>query len=227
MRMALLNSNSDGQIVGAEVRPSTAQKWIENSLEISPLAGLYRSVLNAFDSALLLIDPESDSAVPAKLDNVGGRYIVSNSDRVVERFIRVLAEVGVRTLIVDDDASRRGDPHLGQNHVFVGDRVLWWVDLREVSASAAVTSLREHAAYWLNAYACWGTPEMFGFVEGAALSSSQIGRVVERTSAILSWVFDNEATVAMLSRELTVALRKESGWCLQEAERGGRTNRDL
>jgi hypothetical protein len=141
------------------------------------------------------------------LDDHGRGIRSSEADQIAKRVLECFAQVGVRTLVVEDDLARRGDRAIGADVAFVGDRVIRWADL-EVGSVAAVRLLGTGASgYPLNAYTCWLAPIELGLEYGETLDVSQQAFLVDSICAVITSVYDAEAYLMLMSDDLKACVR--------------------
>jgi hypothetical protein len=179
--------------------------WVRDSLaQGSGMAELMTRQLGRFSSAVLL-SPSATGAPPVtSLDHHGRGIRSSDADQIAERLLESFAAAGVLTLVVEDDMQRRGDPAVGLEVAFVGDRVVRWADLRVGAASAG--HLLRASAYPLNAFACWASSAELGLKAGVSLSESQQAALVGSTCAVMTAVYDAETHLVLMSRDLEATL---------------------
>ena len=179
--------------------------WVRDSLaQGSGMAELLTRGLGRFSSAVLL-SPSATGAPPVtSLDHHGRGIRSSDADQIAERLLESFAAAGVLTLVVEDDMQRRGDPAVGLDAAFVGDRVVRWADLG-VGAASAVHHLRA-SAYPLNAFACWASSAELGLEAGVSLGESQQAALVGSTCAVMTAVYDAETYLVLMSRDLEATL---------------------
>jgi hypothetical protein len=163
--------------------------------------------LAGLKSARLLAPQMPGVASMASLDDHGRGIRSIDADQIAERVFESFTEVGVRTLVVEDDLARWGDRGLGANVAFVGDRVIRWIDL-EVGAVAAARLLRSGSSgYPLNAFASWLAPVELGLEAGKTLDESQQAALVDSTCAVITSVYDAESYLLLMSHDLEVRIR--------------------
>lgn len=194
------------EILGSPVSAKLGADWTRGSLaQGSDLAASMTRRLAEFASARLLIPPVPGAAPVTSLDDHGRGTRSSDADQIAQRLLGSFAAAGVRTLVVEDDLARRGDPGVGLDVAFIGDRVVRWADLG-VGANAAVQLLRAGASgYPLNAFACWRPSAELGLKAGVILGESQQAALVDSTSAVITSVYDAETYLVLMSRDLEAA----------------------
>jgi hypothetical protein len=195
-------------LAGMSVSTPLGADWVQGSLaQGSGLATMMTLRLDRMETARLLAPEVPGAGSVAPLDDYARGIRSSDSDQVAKRVLESFAEVGVRTLVVEDDLARRGDPGLGADVAFLSDRVIRWADLA-VGAVAAVRLLRTGSSgYPLNAFACWGAPVELGLEAGKTLDESRQASLVDSTCAVITSIYDAEAYLLLMSHDLEVRIR--------------------
>ena len=194
------------EIIGSPVTTELGADWTRGSLaQGSDLAASMTRRLVEFASARLLIPLVPGAAPVTSLDDHGRGNRSSDADQIARRLFESFAAAGVRTLVVEDDLARRGDPGVGLDVAFVGDRVVRWANIG-VGVDAAVQLLRAGASgYPLNAFACWPPSTELGLKAGVILGESRQTALVDSTSAVITSVYDAETYLVLMSRDLEAA----------------------
>lgn len=189
--------------MGSPVSVELGAGWVRGSLaQGSGMAELMTRRLDKLGSAVLLSPSVQGAAPVTSLDDLGRGIRSSDADQIAQRLLESFAAAGVRTLVVEDDLARRGDPGVGLDVAFVGDRVVRWADLG-VGADVAVQLLRAGASgYPLNAFACWPPSAELGLEAGVPLGERQQAALVESTCAVITAVYDAETYLVLMSRDL-------------------------
>ncbi len=151
-------ATTGGSRTGAEVSEvdpapidfDRAADWVRDSLaQGSELSIRVARRLSDLSQAIV-IGPTLDES--QALDGQGQGISQVDADVALDRVVDALALTGAKTLVVEDDLARRGDPGLQGQVAFVGGRVLRWTDLSRAKASRL---LRTGASgYPLNAFVC-------------------------------------------------------------------------
>lgn len=189
-------------LVGIPVSTALGADWVRGSLaQGSGLARMMTRQLARLEVARVLV-PEASVGPVTSLDDRGRGLRSSDADQVAGRVLESFREVGVATLVVEDDLARCGDASLGANSAFVAGSVIRWAEL-EVGVFAAVRLLRTGASgYPLNAFACWHAPMEVGLDAGETLDDSQQASLIDSTCAVITSVYDAEAYLVLMSRDL-------------------------
>ena len=182
--------------IGLRLDPQQAATWVRASLgEGSILARLMLERLTALPRAWLLA-PETVDALGTTLDNASRGIRQAHADVVVADAIQQLAGRGLKTLIVESDLARRGDPDLG-TVAFAGDHVLRWAEWNG-DPSPMTRLLRTGASgYPTNAFGCTRSAADLGVGVGHELGPTNLARIVQVTCALLVSVYDGEAYILM------------------------------
>lgn len=195
------------ETVGSPVSAELGADWVRGSLaQGSGMAELMTRRLGKLGSAVLL-SPSAPGAAPiTSLDDLGRGIRPSDADQIARRLLQSFGAAGVKTLVVEDDLARRGDPGVGLDVAFVGDRVVRWADLGAGAEAAAVLLRAGASGYPLNAFACWPPPAELGLKVGAPLTESQQAALVESTCAVITSVYDAETYLVLMSHDLEAAV---------------------
>jgi hypothetical protein len=203
---------TDSSGLGVRVSGEHALEWMRGSLaQGSDIAAMVLPRLARFDSGHLLVPAESGGGPWSPLSDTGGKCHPADSDRVAEPFIATCSRAGARTLVVEDDVARKGDPGLSdEDVVYVSDRVLRWADLGRQSARSAVALLRSGASgYPLNAYLVTVAPNELGLMRQRVLTHVDQRMIAVATIGLVATVYDAEALLAVIASELDGALQTE------------------
>jgi hypothetical protein len=128
----------------------------------------------------------------------GGRANPSDASLAAGRLFDAARSYGAKTLVVEDDLRRRGDPHLERDAVFLDDRVLHSAEI-DGSVDGAVQLLRTGApGYPLNAFLCDRSKTDLGLIAGRQIDRDQAVSIVAATQVVIVSVYDAEAYLAWL-----------------------------
>jgi hypothetical protein len=193
-----------GTLIDAE----EAEPYLLESLKwASPIAQEIASKLWSPAVALLLIESGNEVLSIEQLNQARGMPSEISTE-MAARFFEWLATKGFKTLIVEDDLSRKQirAKHLGAAHF--GDRLFRWITL-DVDGEEAAQLLRSGASgYPLNAFVCDRTPLELGIGDGVEIDANSATLIVESTKAIVVSALDAEAFLVWLKPE--IGLRKAS-----------------
>jgi hypothetical protein len=146
------------QLQVVEVGDSWPADWLRSSLS---LGGEIASAVHALNSSdprgqYFVIAPAGASPVRLGHPEQGGLTNASHADERLSTYIDHLKRLDVRTLFVEDDLRRKGDPALSQfksDWFEVAGRVVHWRDITVISSADAVNAIRAGASgYPLNAF---------------------------------------------------------------------------
>ncbi len=156
--------------------------------------------LASLSGALLIAPIDIDPGQP-RLDDHGHGYSSAEVDRLAVKLLQALVAEGARTLVVEDDLARRGDPRLEGNVGFVEDRVVKWAELDRGTVDA-VTLLRSGSSgYPLNAFVSTLSARELMLEPRSQLRSETLSSIVRSVVAVIASVYDAEAYVALLTDE--------------------------
>jgi hypothetical protein len=193
--------------IGRPLALNEAAGWVRGSLaQGSTLAMSVAEQLAALSTAWLVVSEQADLQGAIRLDDVSRGLDIRDVDLAAHEVLASFGRAGVRVLLVEDDLARRGDPNLGPDVGFVGDRVLRWADIGE-SPDLATSLLRGGSSgYPLNAFACRSRAPVLGLIPGSELSAESQAKIVGSTDAVIATVYDAEAYVTLLSPNLVASL---------------------
>jgi hypothetical protein len=185
-------------LVGMAVAPDAAGSWVLASLQQgSSLSAAVAAHLWKPGSARVLGANALDEASAVGFEH-GGRATTSDADLAARRLFEAARSHGVKTLIVEDDLRRRGDPSLTSNVVYFGERVLHMTAI-EGDVSAAVQMLRSGASgYPLNGFLCDKGQEDLGLIAGGEVDNDQAAAIVAATQIVIVAAYDAEAYLVWL-----------------------------
>ena len=185
------------ELVGLQIATVAAVEWVRDSLtEGSTLAMLMRERIGPCWSALLIGPGTRAGPWTQPLSAYGLGYRARDVDVVVGEFLRSLARSRLQTVVVEDDAARRGDSNLAAV-AYVEDRVLRWSELDPDPAGSA--ALLRSSAYPLNAFVCRDSATHLKLEAGRELDAEDQASVVESTEVVIVSAYDAEAYVAVLA----------------------------
>jgi len=178
--------------IGVAVRAEDAERWVLDSLnEGTSLAQTVAETLwKPAVARLLLPSDAGDVCVPA-FDH-GRGLSTTVADQIAVDFFSWAEERGCKTLLVESDLARRGDRNLDSDVVYVGNRVLRWVELAGSLGEAVQLLRRGSSGYPLNAFACSRRPAEFDLVGGQDIADSSQALVVESAQVVIVSAFDAE-----------------------------------
>jgi hypothetical protein len=182
-------------IVGCPVEQVAAFEWVRRSLEQgSSLAMLMSQHLGSLTFARLLVPAVGGQFI---LDDRGRGIPQRDSDAIVRALFQCLGPDVLKSLIVEDDLARRGDPSLGSDVAFVDDRALRWCDMDDAVAAGAL--LREGSSgYPLNSFGCRASPAELGLAGGRTLVDVDKERIIDSTELVIVSVYDAEAYLVLM-----------------------------
>lgn len=190
--------------------------WARGSLaQGSDLALRVSSRLAEFTVALV-VAPPTVALDPAILDDHGRGFRTSDVDRLAARMLDSLHEAGAKTLVVEDDLARRGDPRLPSDIALVGERVLRWIDL-SLGSEVAARLLRTGASgYPLNAVVCMLPAEELALTPGRVLTDDETLRLASTARAVITSVYDAETYLILTSAKLAAEINRSGRWRLED-----------
>lgn len=185
--------------ISLEIELVPARNWVHHSLcDGSELAQLIGTKLDQFTSARLMVSPDWGLDILTNLDNTGRGINTAASDGVVGFALDALIQSGAKTLIVEDDLNRPGDPHFPPKGVMVADRVIQWVHLDMEDSDAAVQLLRTAGSgYPTNAYLSDLAPPQLGLLQ-EQLNPKDMEILTSSVVGIFVSVYDAETFVLLL-----------------------------
>lgn len=190
--------------VGALLGIADAMAWVRGSLaDGSALAHLVNERIEPSWSALLLAEDVSGPRWEEPLSPCGRGQRGSAADALASRLLDSLTSSGPRTLIVEDDAARRGDPHLG-GVAFVGERVVRWRDLEQQPAESV--ALLRGSGHPLNAFVCRGPAQQLGLEADRPLGDTDVASIADAAEVVIVSAYDGEAFVALVAAPVADAL---------------------
>jgi hypothetical protein len=194
--------------LGLLIDPRSGARWVQDSLRHgSVLSTMVSRRLKDFAVARLLAPEAVSPGNVGVLDNESRGIRTSDVDRLAGQVIARIALAGVRTIVVEDDLARRGDPVLRRDLAYVEDRVVRWVDLIGDPVDGARLLRSGASGYPLNAYACGPSPGDLGLASGRSLELKELESIAASTRAVLASVFDAEAFVMLMLPELGACLK--------------------
>jgi hypothetical protein len=181
---------------GLVIRPEDAEPYVLNSLNRgTALAELVARELWRTGEALLLAPSNSVKESPLER---GQGLATAVADEFAVRFLRRAEDGGGRSLVVESDLARRGDPHLDADVAYIGNRVLRWVDMPD-DPSHGTRLLRSGASgYPLNAFVCDRSSAELGLFPGADLTETTQSRIAGSVRAIIVSALDAETFLVWL-----------------------------
>jgi hypothetical protein len=192
---------------GIDIDVDSAREWTRSSLlrSDSEVASVLVMRLGSFSTAKLLADVSYQKEV-VTLSNVGRG--LTGSREVARNFLKQLAADAPRTLLVENELGRRGDPGMESRSVFMNGVPASWSELNGYGNVDPVSVITGTSSGWpLNAYVLAGPPSKYQLTLGADLAGSEQEKVAKDTVTILSSVFDGEAFLALRSADERVGLR--------------------
>jgi len=202
----LLLRRHDWRRTGAEVNEvgpapvdfDRAADWVRDSLaQGSEFSIRVARRLSDLPQAIVIGPPLGDSQV---LDGHGRGISQVDADVVLDRVVDALALTGVKTLVVEDDLARRGDPSLHGQVAFVGGRVLRWADLSRAKASRLVRT--GASGYPLNAFVCRADAISLSLTPERELSEADAVALAHSVCAVVTSVYDAESFVILGAADL-------------------------
>lgn len=177
--------------------------WARGSLaQGSTLATSMTQRLESFRSTWLVAPPGADHQAPPRLDERGRGIKTSAADSLGARLLACLMSAGLHVLLVEDDLARRGDPDLGCDVAFVGERVVRWCETADGSARAVALLRSGSSGYPLNAFLCRASVKQLGLESGIEIDAEVQELIVESVEAVIVSVYDAEAFVALVSSDV-------------------------
>ncbi|HTZ43213.1 MAG TPA: hypothetical protein VMB79_05070 [Jatrophihabitans sp.] len=185
---------------------AAASAWARESLaDGSELAMLVRDRLAEFSTALV-IAPALSPSMSISIDDRGRGMHTSDVDLALRPLLESFRQAGARTLIVEDDLARCGDPRLPAKVVYAGDRVLRWCDFIP-GAQDPVRLLRTGASgYPLNAIISSADAGALDLTPGRTLSYENLRRVSAAGGAVITSVYDAESYLILVTENLAVSM---------------------
>jgi hypothetical protein len=185
---------------GVPIDADQAIDWARGSLaQGSRLAMSMTQRLESLRSTWLVTQPEADDERPRRLDEHGHGVKTSDVDLLASRLLASLMRAGLGVLLVEDDLARRGDPNLGSEVAFVGDRIVRWSEMKGSSGRAVAFLRRGSSGYPLNAFVCRASAKQLRLEPGIEIDAEAQSHIVETAQAVIVSVYDAEAFVALLS----------------------------
>lgn len=184
--------------IGTALQPELAVSWVRDSLKQgSSLAKTMSEILWMPGLARVLC--EGPLAEESAYDfQRGGRVLPSDADVAAGRLLGAVRLQGVKTLVVEDDLRRRGDPNFDGGVSFLDDRVLHSRELDD-PLGAVVRLLRMGSSgYPLNAFLCDRSRTELGLVDGREIGREQSAVILGATRVVIVAVYDAEAYLAWL-----------------------------
>lgn len=177
----------------------TALPWVLDSLtQGSLLSAGMRPHAEQMRYATLLGSPD---VVPPKLDDASRGLSSRESSTDLVTFLEAARLRGGRTVLVENDMARRGDPHLPPDAGFIGDRVLEWAEITPDARSAARLLRDASTSFPLNAFiACRPLHDI------DTLRARQLDSLIPLLCAdvvgIIVAAFDGESFVALTREDI-------------------------
>lgn len=182
--------------VGVEIQTPVAQQWFKKTLEGSPLALALSERLALQGRAVALVE---DGSIAGLEDLQWGKQIrQSTGDELARRLLVVLYGQGAQTIVVESDTQRRGDPHVTGQVAFIGDRVLRWAPITEVSRVAVALLASGSSGYPLVACVSQLDGDELGLAPGSDVSPASVDRLAQSTVALFASAYDAETYVVWL-----------------------------
>ena len=192
---------------GIDIDVDTAREWTRSSLlrSDSEVAAVLVKRLGSFCTAKVLADVSYQKDV-GNLSNVGRG--LTGSREVARNFLKQLAADAPRTLLVENELGRRGDPGMESRSVFMNGVPASWSELNRYGNVDPVSVITGTSSGWpLNAYVLAGPPSKYQLTLGGDLAGSEQEKVAKDTVTILSSAFDGEAFLALRGADERVGLR--------------------
>ncbi len=169
--------------------------WMADSLsEGSALAIASVRLVTEHGSVQVLIQSEPATGERSPLnESIGLR--ASDADLRLTSVLEALVREGSRTILVEDDLSREGDPQISGQVAFLDGRVVRWHDLRESCRQGADLARTGASGYPLNAFVSNRDPVALGLSGGQRLDSEFVESFLGSISAIVVAVHDAETYV--------------------------------
>jgi hypothetical protein len=188
---------------GVPIAADEAMDWARGSLaQGSTLAMSMTQRLESFRWAWLVAPPDAEHQAPPRLDELGHGIKTSAADLLGARLLPYLTRAGLRVLLVEDDLARRGDPNLGCDVAFVGERVVRWSEAAGGPARAVALLRSGSSGYPLNAFLCRASAKQLGLEPGIQIDAEVQELIVESAEAVIVSVYDAEAFVALVSSDV-------------------------
>lgn len=183
------------------IETGRAIRWVSDSLaQGSRLSRLVQHRVNQMKYARILGAPDSASY---ELNDTGHGVPWAETYSDAVRFLEASREVGFRTLLVEDDMARKGDPHLPVDAGFIDDRVLRWTEIGSDPASAARFLRDASTGFPLNAFITLRPVEDMDALKGSELDSL-VESICADVGGIIVSVFDGESFLTMSSGDFLV-----------------------
>lgn len=196
-------SQVNAERFGVRIAADEAMDWARGSLaQGSALAMSMIQRLGSLKSTWLVVPPDAEYQAPRRLDDRGHDIKTSDADLLGARLLACLTQAGLRVLLVEDDLARRGDPNLGRDVAFVGERVIRWSEMAGSSARTAALLRNGSSGYPLNAFLCRASAKQLGLEPGIEIEAEVQELIVESTQAVIVSVYDAEAFVALVSPDV-------------------------
>lgn len=149
----------------------------------------------SFETFVSADTPSEEVEFPRYPDVQGGEIALAAR-------LEQLAKQGARSVVIEDDVQRNGDPHVESPSAFLGDRVLHWREFRTGEGKAAAHAIREGAfGYPLNAFVLSKSLERLGLRDHEQAPSDLSRHVTSSLMAVIVSAFDN-TSFAMWTRDL-------------------------
>lgn len=185
-----------------ELDRSEASAWMEKSLR----QGFDLSVAVVADQPFdrgrfVVLVPNGFARSPLDLE-AGGVSPLNSSEQALSECLDECYERGAASVVVEDDMGRASDPIVARRTeplAFVGERVVYWADLRDGSRAGARTIIVGAHGHPLNAFVTRTTSAELGLVDRQQTSGDLPRLIVESLTAVVVTAFDGESFLIWLA----------------------------
>lgn len=187
------------ELAMCKVDHTCALAWARSCLDQgSDLSTSVSRVLADFSIAEIVARPE----IPVRHLAQGQGMPAGRVDLIANHRLMQLSETGLRTLIVEDELARRGDPIREEDVAFVGDRVLRWLVLSSLAHEPARLLRSGSAGYPLNAFILSGSPETLGLNPRRGLDDVSVQEMASHVVSLVFAICDGESFLFLSKKEI-------------------------
>lgn len=128
--------------------------------------------------------------------SAGGVTRLKFSEKALSKFLKKASEEGARSVVVEDDMRRAGDPSIAKKKeplAFVRERILHWCDLKQGGDVCVQTILRGAFGYPRNAFVTTCSSSELGLVDQQQAAAELPRLIVQHLVAVIVNAFDSES----------------------------------